>query len=78
MYETGSKEESVTHVTTTEARGGSRTRATRNILTISLLLIVIILAVALGFGFFETGQSGADNVNTENAAQQSAGPSPGG
>ncbi|MBZ9646658.1 hypothetical protein K9B33_03795 [Sphingobium sp. 3R8] len=78
MDETGNKEESVTHVTTTDARSGSRTRVTRNILAVSLLLIVILLAVAVGFGFFETGQSGADNVNVDNGAQQSGHPSNGG
>jgi hypothetical protein len=63
--------EAVTHVSEVEARSGSRTRVTRNILAISLVLIVAVLAIALGFGFFTTDQSGADQVNGDNVTQQS-------
>lgn len=55
--------EIVTHVTETEARSGSRTRMTRNILAVSLLLAIAVLAIAMGFGFFETQQTGADQIN---------------
>lgn len=55
--------EVVTHVSETEARSGSRTRVTRNILVISLVLVVALLAITMGFGFFETDQTGADQVN---------------
>jgi flagellar basal body-associated protein FliL len=64
--------EVVTHVTDTEARSGSRTRVTRNILVISLVLVIAVLAITMGFGFFETGESGADQVNG-NMTQQGAG-----
>lgn len=64
--------EVVTHVTETEARSGSRTRVTRNILVVSLVLVIAVLAITMGFGFFETGQSGADQVNG-NMTQESAG-----
>lgn len=64
--------EVVTHVTETEARSGSRTRVTRNILVVSLVLVIAVLAITMGFGFFETGQSGADQVNG-NVTQQSPG-----
>ncbi len=64
--------EVVTHMSTTEARSGSPTRMTRNILTVSLVLIVLALVIALGFGFFETGQTGADDVNTDNMAVSNA------
>lgn len=60
--------ETVTHLTEIEARSGSRTRMTRNILIVSLVLVAILLAFALAFGFFETDRSGADGVNAD--AQQ--------
>ena len=59
----------VTHVSETEARSGSRTRVTRNILVVSLVLVIALLAITMGFGFFETGQSGADQVNSDNVTQ---------
>ncbi|BBD01695.1 MULTISPECIES: hypothetical protein [Sphingobium] len=59
----------VTHVSETEARSGSRTRVTRNILVVSLVLVIALLAITMGFGFFETGQSGADQVNGDNVTQ---------
>ena len=59
----------VTHVSETEARSGSRTRVTRNILVVSLVLVIALLAIPMGFGFFETGQSGADQVNGDNVTQ---------
>ncbi|WP_311268959.1 hypothetical protein [Sphingobium sp. WCS2017Hpa-17] len=55
--------EVVTHVSETEARSGSHTRVTRNILVVSLVLVIAVLAIAMGFGFFETDQTGADQVN---------------
>ena len=58
--------DAVTHVSEVEARGGSRTRVTRNILVISLFLVVILLVATLGFGFFKTDQSGADDVTAQN------------
>lgn len=57
--------ETVTHLSTTEARGGSPTRMTRNILAISLVLVAVLLALAVGFGFFQTSQTGADDVNND-------------
>lgn len=61
--------EVVTHVTETEARSGSRTRVTRNILVVSLVLVIAVLAITMGLGFFETGQTGADQVNGDNVTQ---------
>lgn len=58
--------EAVTHVSTTEARSGSRTPITRNILFISLFLVVAAFLLALGFGFFETAQTGADAISADN------------
>lgn len=69
MYKKEENGEVITHVSAVEARSGSRTRVTRNILLISLSLVVILLIIALGFGFFETGQTGADQVNTDNGSQ---------
>ncbi len=42
---------------------------TRNILVVSLVLVIALLAITMGFGFFETGQSGADQVNGDNVTQ---------
>ncbi len=58
----------VTHMSATDARSGSPTRMTRNILVISLVLVAILLAIAVGFGFFETGQTGADHINADDRA----------
>lgn len=58
-----------THISTVEARSGSRTTVTRNILLISLMLVVGILIIAVGVGFFRTNQTGADGVNGANATQ---------
>jgi hypothetical protein len=62
----------VTHVSTVEARSGSRTRATRNILAASLVLVVIAFVVALGFGFFQTARTGADEISADNTARNEA------
>lgn len=70
MHKEEENGEVVTHMSTREARSGSPTRSTRNILLISLTLVVVILAIALAFGFFETGQTGADHINTDNATMQ--------
>lgn len=72
MHKENEDGEVVTHMSTIEARSGSPTRMTRNILIASLVLIVLALVIALGFGFFETGQTGADNVNTDNMAVSNA------
>lgn len=71
MYTEKQDGEPVTHVSEVEAKGGSRTRVTRNILVISLALIVLLFIVTVGFGFLKTGQTGADGVNGDNAAQMS-------
>lgn len=71
MYTEKQDGEPVTHVSEVEAKGGSRSRVTRNILVVSLGLIVILFIVTVGFGFFETGQTGADSVNDGNATTAS-------
>jgi len=67
MHEEKDKGERVTHLSTVEARSGSRTAVTRNILVISLILVVAAFIVALGAGFFETARTGADEVNDGNS-----------
>jgi flagellar basal body-associated protein FliL len=69
MHEEKQGGETVTHVSTVEARAGSRTKVTRNILAISLVLIIAAFAAALAFGFFQTAQSGADDISAENTAR---------
>jgi hypothetical protein len=56
-------------MSTAEARSGSRSRSTRNILTVSLGLIVLLFVIALAFGFSKTSQTGADDVNAGNAGR---------
>jgi hypothetical protein len=56
------------HLDKVEARAGSRTKVNRNILVISLALALIGMAAVIGFGFFGTDRTGADQVNAENGA----------
>lgn len=72
MHKEQDNGERVTHLSQVEARGGSRTRMTRNILFISLSLIILLFIVALGFGAFNTAKSGADAVSADNTAQSLA------
>ena len=60
---------SAPHLSDVEARAGSRTRVTRNILVISLVLIIAILIAAVGLGYFETDQTGADEINAGHSGQ---------
>jgi len=69
MHEEKQDGETVTHLSTVEARGGSRTKATRNILVISLILVIAAFIAALGFGYFQTAQTGADDVSADNTAR---------
>lgn len=68
MHEEKENGETVTHVSTVEARSGSRTKVTRNILIISLVLIVIAFIATVGGGFFKTSESGADDMSADNTA----------
>lgn len=69
MHEERENGETVTHVSTIEARSASRTKVTRNILIISLVLIVIAFVATVGSGFFETAQTGADDMSADNTAR---------
>lgn len=69
MYKEQDNGETVTHVSDVEAKGGSKSPVTRNILVISLALVIIVLLASLAFGFFETDRTGADQVMADNAAQ---------
>ena len=72
MYDKRENDKTVTHLSTVEARGGSRTQVTRNILAISLVLVVAAFIAALVFGFFETARTGADDINADNTARSEA------
>lgn len=54
------------HLDKIDARGGTRNKANRNVLVISLVLIVIAFIVVVGSGFFSTHRTGADEVNANN------------
>lgn len=69
MHQEREDGETITHVSTTEARSGSRNNLNRTVLLISLPLVVIIFAVIVAFGFLDTSRSGADDVNGENTVQ---------
>lgn len=69
MHQEREDGENVTHVSTTEARSGSRNKLNRTVLFISLPLVVLVFAVIVAFGFLNTSQTGADNVNGGNAVQ---------
>jgi hypothetical protein len=63
MHEEKQDGETVTHLSTAEARSGSRTKVTRNI------LVVLAFIIALASGFFETAQTGPDDINADNTAR---------
>jgi len=69
MHEEKQDSKTVTHVSTTEARGGSRTKVTRNILAISLGLVGIGFAAALVFGYIQTAESGGDDISADNTVR---------
>jgi hypothetical protein len=73
MHQEREDGETVTHVSTTEARSGSRSKLTRTVLFISLPLVILIFVAIVGFGFLDTSQSGADNVNAGKPVQSEAG-----
>lgn len=56
------------HLSKTEARGGTRNKANRNVLVISLVLVIIAFIAVVGSGFFTTDRTGADEVNAANAS----------
>ncbi len=72
MHEEKERGETVTHISTLEARGGSRTKVTRNILAVSLILILLAFSAALAIGFFQTSKSGADDISADNTAKNEA------
>lgn len=57
-----------THLNKIEARAGSPNKTNRNALAGGLLLVVIVFIAIVGFGFFETDRTGADEVTSQNAA----------
>ncbi len=69
MYKEQQDGDVVTHVSAVEAKGGSKSRVTRNILVVSLFLIIVALIASLAFGFFETDRTGADQVTADTTAQ---------
>jgi hypothetical protein len=69
MHQEREDGEPVTHVSTTEARSGSRNRLNRTVLLISLPLVVLAFVVIVALGFLDTSKSGADDVNGDNAVQ---------
>ena len=69
MHEEKQDGEAVTHLTTVEARSGSRTKVTRNILAVSLVLVIIAFVGTLGFGYLQTAKTGADEISADNTAR---------
>lgn len=55
-------------LTQTEAKGGADETANRNILYYSVPMAIAVLALVVGFGMLQSRQSGADQVNAENAS----------
>ena len=68
MHKENEDGEPVTHLSTVEARSGSRSTVTRNILLVSMGLVAIAFVIALASGYFETARTGADEVNDGNGA----------
>ncbi|MES2174259.1 MAG: hypothetical protein V4523_09985 [Pseudomonadota bacterium] len=69
MYKEQQDGDVVTHVSAVEAKGGSKSRVSRNILVVSLFLVIVALVASLALGFFETDRTGADQVTADNTAQ---------
>jgi hypothetical protein len=61
------------HVTTTEARSGSRGRHARNILLLSLLLVIVALSATWIFGAMNSPQ-GSHEAPISNQAPPTPGP----
>lgn len=57
-----------THLSKTEARGGSRNTVNRTALVGGLVLVLIAFAVILGFGLLQTDRTGADEISADNTA----------
>jgi preprotein translocase subunit SecG len=62
-----------TEISSTQARGASGTRVTRNILLISLGLVLIFFAIRLVVGFVQTDKSRAGRVNEDTVAHSEKG-----
>lgn len=56
-------EEATPHVSTRDARAGTRTKLNRNVLAISLPLVVILFALIVAAGFYYASETGANDVN---------------
>lgn len=69
MHQEREDGENVTHVSTTEARSGSRNKLNRTVLLISLPLVVLAFVAIVAFGFLDTSKSGAGDVNGANTVQ---------
>lgn len=69
MYKEQQDGDVVTHASSVEAKGGSKSRVSRNILVVSLFLVIVALVASLALGFFETDRTGADQVTADNTAQ---------
>jgi hypothetical protein len=69
MHQEREDGENVIHVSTTEARSGSRSKVNRTVLWISLPLVVLAFVMIVAFGFLDTSKSGADDVNGGNPVQ---------
>ena len=56
------------HLDKVEARAGTPQKTNRNALVIGLVLVVLAFIVVVGFGFLDTGRTGADQINADNGA----------
>lgn len=59
-----------THLNKIEARAGSRNKTNRNALVAGMLLILVLFTVIVGFGFFQTNRTGADEASSQRPATE--------
>lgn len=65
MHEEQENGETVTHLSTDEARGGTTAHNVRYVLAISLILVVIMLAVVVASGYWQNGRNSEDSVRQD-------------
>lgn len=65
MHEEQENGETVTHLSTDEARGGTTAHNVRYVLAISLILAVILLAIVVAAGYWQNGRNNEDSLRQD-------------
>lgn len=65
MHQEQENGETVTHLSTDEARGGTTAHNVRYVLAISLMLVVILLAVVVATGYWQNDRNSEDSLRQD-------------